>query len=347
MKNDKKSEIINAKSYTSLLEQIKADIQQSQMRAALSVTKELILLYWRIGKMLAEKIDKEGWGAKTIERIAKDITSAFPDVSGFSVRNLQYMKKFADYYEDLNYAAAAAQIPWGHNMLLMDKVKNSEKQLWYIGQVLKNGWSRSILEHWIDSDLYSRQGKAITNFKHTLPAPQSDLVEQVLKDPYNFSFLALDKKHRERELEEGLTEHIQRFLLELGDGFAFVGRQYKIEIEDEDYLIDLLFYHLKLRCYFIVELKTTAFDPRDVGQMNFYLSAVDDILRHSSDSPSIGILICKTRSKVKVEYALRHCRSPIGVASYETKITKSLPKNLKASLPTVEEIEAELSKDQK
>ena len=227
----------------------------------------------------------------------------------------------------------------------MDKVKNSEKQLWYITQVLKNGWSRSILEHWIESDLYNRQGKAITNFKHTLPSSQSDLAEQILKDPYNFSFLALDKKYREQELEQGLLEHIQRFLLELGDGFAFVGRQYKIEVEDEDHCIDLLFYHLKLRCYFVVELKATAFDPRDAGQINFYLSAVDDILRHPDDNPSIGILICKTKNKVKVEYALRRCASPISVASYETKITTSLPKELKTSLPTVKELEAELSKD--
>lgn len=343
MKNGKRSEVVETKSYGEFLENIKADIQESQMRAALSVTKELIMLYWRIGKMLAEKIDKEGWGAKTIERIAKDLVSAFPDISGFSVRNLQYMKKFAGSYKDVNCATAVAQIPWGHNITLMEKVDTLEKRLWYVNQTLKNGWSRSVLDHWIESDLYNRQGKAITNFKQTLPSSQSDLVEQTLKDPYNFSFLALDKKHREKELERGLIEHIQNFLLELGEGFAFVGRQYKIEVEDEEYSIDLLFYHLKLRCYFIVELKTTAFDPRDVGQMNFYLSAVDDILRHSSDNPSIGILICKTKNKVKVEYALRRCTSPISVASYETKITKSLPKELKASLPTVEEIEAELN----
>jgi predicted nuclease of restriction endonuclease-like (RecB) superfamily len=199
-----------------------------------------------------------------------------------------------------------------------------------------------MLEHWIESDLYKRQGKAVTNFKQTLLSVQSDLAEQVLKDPYNFSFLALDKKHRERELEQGLIDHIQKFLLELGEGFSFVGRQYRIEVDGEDSFLDLLFYHLKLRCYFVVELKATAFDPRDAGQMNFYLSAVDSLLKHPTDNPSIGILLCKTKSKVKAKYALRDINKPIGVASYETKLVESLPKNLKGSLPTIEEFEAEL-----
>ncbi|NDD59352.1 MAG: DUF1016 family protein, partial [Chlamydiae bacterium] len=240
-------------------------------------------------------------------------------------------------------ATAVAQLPWGHNLILLRKLSNLEERLWYMRQAIENGWSRSILESWIESDLYRRKGKSITNFKQTLPLPQSDIAQQVLKDPYNFGFLALDGEYRERELEQGLMDHLQKFLVELGDGFAFMGRQFKIEVEDEDYLIDLLFYHVKLRCYFIVELKTTAFDPRDAGQMNFYLSAVDDLLRHPDDQPSIGILICKTKSKVKVEYALRNCKSPISVSSYETKIYKTLPKKFKSSLPTVEEIEAELS----
>jgi predicted nuclease of restriction endonuclease-like (RecB) superfamily len=196
----------------------------------------------------------------------------------------------------------------------------------YIQQVIENGWSRSILEHWIESDLYCRQGKAVTNFKQILPAIQSDLAEQVLKDPYNFSFLALDKEYREQELEQGLVDHIQKFLLELGDGFAFVGRQYCIEVEGEDYFIDLLFYHLKLRCYVVIELKAKGFDPRDAGQMNFYLSAVDDLLKHPSDHPSIGILLCKTKNKVKVEYALRRCKSPISV--YMRVFTIAQPREL-------------------
>jgi predicted nuclease of restriction endonuclease-like (RecB) superfamily len=339
----KKTETLDPKSYSNFLQLLKDDIQHAQLKAALSVTKELTLLYWRTGKMLLEKVNDEGWGAKTLERLARDLKEEFPNVSGFSVRNLQYMRKFAVSYAEENYAAAAAQIPWGHNMIILDKLEDIDQRKWYIQQTIENGWSRSMLEMWIESDLYKRQGKAITNFKQTLPIPQSDLAEQTLKDPYNFSFLALDKKHRESELEQGLMEHIQKFLLELGDGFAFVGRQYKIEVEGEDHLIDLLFYHLKLRCYFVIELKATAFDPRDTGQMNFYLSAVDDLLRHSGDNPSIGILLCKKKNKVKAEYALRRCTSPISVTSYETQIVKSLPNELKASLPTIEEIESELS----
>lgn len=341
----KKIEKLDQKSYGNFLQQLKDDIQQAQLKAALSITKELTLLYWRTGKMLLEKVNEEGWGARTLERLARDLKEEFPYVSGFSVRNLQYMRKFAVSYAEENYAAAAAQIPWGHNMIILDKLEDVDQRKWYIQQTIENGWSRSMLEMWIESDLYKRQGKAITNFKQTLPIPQSDLAEQTLKDPYNFSFLALDKKHRESELEQGLMDHIQKFLLELGDGFAFVGRQYKIEVEGEDHLIDLLFYHLKLRCYFVIELKATAFDPRDTGQMNFYLSAVDDLLRHPGDNPSIGILLCKKKNKVKAEYALRRCTSPISVTSYETQIVKSLPNELKASLPTIEEIESELSKE--
>lgn len=339
----RKSDVVNPNNYAGVLEQLKADIQQTQLRAALSVTKELILFYWRTGKLLSEMISNQGWGSKTLEKLSRDIVRLFPDVQGFSKRNLQYMRKFAENYPDENCAAAAAQLPWGHNMLLLDKLSDSSQRLWYAQQAIENGWSRSMLEMWIEANLYKRKGKAITNFKQALPMPQSDLAQQVLKDPYNFGFLSLDKEHREKELEQGLMDHLQKFLVELGDGFAFMGRQFKVEVEDEDYLIDLLFYHVKLRCYFIVELKATAFDPRDAGQMNFYLSAVDDLLRHPDDQPSIGILICKTKNKVKVEYALRNCKSPISVASYETKICKTLPKKFKSSLPTVKEIEAELS----
>lgn len=339
----KEQKVDDLKSYPKTLEQIKKDIQQSQLRAALSITKELAMLYWRTGRVLSERITQEGWGSKTMKRLEADLKQAFPDVSGFSIRNLHYMRKFAERFPDSNCAAAAAQIPWGHNMLLLDSLKGEVQHLWYINQTVENGWSRSTLDTWIKSDLYSRQGKALTNFKETLPEPQSDLAEQAIKDPYNFSFLALDKKHREAELEQGLIDHIQRFLLELGDGFAFVGRQYELQVAGKDYIIDLLFYHLYLRCYFVIELKATEFNPRDTGQINFYLSAVDDLLRHSSDNPTIGILICKQKNHIEVEYALRRCSSPISVASYETKLVKSLPKDLKSSLPTTAEIEAELS----
>lgn len=335
--------------YIKFLNNLKEKIRLAQLKAALSVNQELIKLYWEIGKDIAEKQKSGGWGSKIIERIGKDLQNEFPGVEGFSRRNMFRMRSFYLAYQIVPQAVAQLEtlpifrIPWGHNAILLERVKDVEARLWYAQQAIENGWSRSMLEMWIDSNLHKRQGKALTNFKASLPEPQSDIVEQTIKDPYIFDFLALDKKHRERELEQGLMDHLQRFLLELGEGFAFIGRQYRIEIEGEDYLIDLLFYHVRLRCYFIVELKATAFDPRDAGQMNFYLSAVDDLLRHPDDQPSIGILICKSKNIVKVEYALRNCRSPISVTSYETKIVKALPKELKASLPTVEEIEAQLS----
>ena len=321
----KRSDVSNRNSYVKLLEQLKTDIKQTQVRSALSITKELIMLYWRTGKMLSQKINDEGWGSKTIERLARDLKKEFPDVAGFSWRNLKYMRQFSESFPEAIWAAAAAQIPWGHNMLILDKVDNPSDRLWYIQQASKGGWSRSTLETWIQSRLHKRKGKAITNFKQTLPHPQSDMAEQVLNDPYNFDFMTLAAAHKEKELEQGLMDHLQRFLVELGEGFAFMGRQFIIEIEGEDHLIDLLFYHVKMRCYFIVELKAKAFDPRDAGQMNFYLSAVDDLLRHPDDKPSIGLLICKTKNKVKVEYALRDINKPIGVAEYETEDLQEPP----------------------
>jgi predicted nuclease of restriction endonuclease-like (RecB) superfamily len=335
--------------YAQFLHHLKEKIQSAQLKAALSVNQRLIKLYWEIGKDIAEKQKSGGWGSKIIERIGKDLQNEFPDVEGFSRRNLFRMRSFYLAYQIVPQAVAQLEllpvfrIPWGHNAILLEQVKDVETRLWYAQQAIENGWSRSVLKMWIDSKLHKRQGKAITNFKVSLPETQSDIAEQTIKDPYVFGFFSLTKKHREKELEQGLMDHLQKFLIELGDGFAFLGRQYRIEVEGEDYLIDLLFYHVKLHCYFIIELKATEFDPRDAGQMNFYLSAVDDLLRQPEDQPSIGILLCKTKNKVKVEYALRNCKSPISVSSYETKIVKSLPKKLKSSLPTVEEIEAELS----
>lgn len=337
-----KTNPVDSNSYSQAFELLKSDIRESQLRAALSVTKELILLYWRTGKMLAEKVAKEGWGAKTIERLARDTKEEFPDISGFSFRNLKYMRQFAECFPNDNWAAAAAQIPWGHNLVLLDKLEKQEQRLWYIQQTIENGWSRSMLEMWIESDLYKRQGRAVTNFKQALTQPESDLAGQTLKDPYNFAFLTLDKKYRERELENGLMDHLQKFLIELGQGFAFVGRQYPIKAGKKDLSIDLLFYHLKLRCYVIVELKAREFDSRDAGQMSAYLSAVDDQLRHTDDKPSIGIILCRTKDNVLVEYVLRNFNRPIGVAEFEVNLVEELPKELKSSLPTVEEIEEEL-----
>lgn len=345
--NAKKNEIVDPKSYAQFLEHIKKDIQESQLRAAMSITKELTALYWRIGKMLLEKISVEGWGAKTINKLAKDLESSFPDTDGFSLRNLQYMRKFAKSYPDSNCATAVAQIPWGHNIALLEKVDSMEKRLWYAQQAVENGWSRSMLVMWVESDLYSRQGKAITNFHEALPEAESDIAHQIMKDPYNFGFVSLTKKYKEKELEQGLIDHIQSFLLELGQGFAFVGRQVKLHFEDRDYSIDLLFYHYKLRCFIVGELKATAFSPEDIGQTNFYLSAVDSLLKSPDDRPTIGMIFCKTKNNFTVEYALRGFKNPIGVATYEVTIVESLTKELKGYLPSIEEIEAEFADESK
>ena len=241
-----------------------------------------------------------------------------------------------------NLPKPVAEIPWGHNLVLLAKLKPPLLRLWYARKAVEHGWSRAVLTHHIESQLHKREGKAVTNFQHTLPPPQSDLADQTLKDPYNFDFLTLRSDAHERDLEKGLLDHIQKFLLELGVGFAFVGRQYHMEISGQDYYLDLLFYHLRLRCYVVIDLKMKTFEPEFAGKMNFYLSAVDDQLRHADDKPSIGLLLCKERDHLTVEYALRDLKKPIGVAQWQTKLVESLPKNLKGNLPTVAEIEAEL-----
>lgn len=334
-----------SQSYLEILKEIKEKVRVSQFQAAVKVNQELVQLYWEIGAAISNKQKEEGWGAKIIDRLGGDLRSAFPKMKGFSQRNLKYMLKFSlEYPRKEIVQQLVAQIPWGHNLILMERVQNQEERVWYIKKIIENGWSRNTLAHWIDSKLHMREGKAVTNFKVTLPAPQSDLAHQTLKDPYLFDFLTLREGYDERELEEGLVQHIQKFLLELGQGFAFVGRQYRLEVEESEYFLDLLFYHLDLRCYFVIELKATDFQPEYAGKLNFYLSAVDDLLKKSDDQPTIGILICKGRSKAKVEYALRRVHSPISIATYEAEIVKSLPENLKSSLPSVEEIEAEINR---
>ncbi len=262
---------------------------------------------------------------------------------GLSPRNLKYMKAFADAWpEELIVQQAAAQLPWFHNCILLDKVKDHAERLCYIQGAIENGWSRNILGIQIESGLYRRQGKATTNFQTTLPKPQSDLAQQILKDPYNFDFLTLSKDAHERDVETGLVGHIQKFLLELGVGFAFVGRQVPLEVAGKEYRIDLLFYHLKLRCFVVFDLKGGAFKPEYTGKMNFYLSAVDDLLRHPGDKPSIGLILCKEKDGVVAEYALRDMTKPLGVAEF-THLEK-LPEEFKGTLPTIEEIEAEFGK---
>jgi predicted nuclease of restriction endonuclease-like (RecB) superfamily len=331
--------------YEELLGQLKERIRSAQLRAALAVNRELVVLYWQIGRDILTRQEHEGWGTKVIDRLAGDLRRAYPDMTGLSPRNLKYMRAFAEAWpEEAIVQQLAAQIPWFHNCILLDKVKDREERTWYIGKTIENGWSRNVLVHWIESDLYERQGKAWTNFEKTLPPPQSDLARETLKDPYKFEFLSITGDAEERALQKGLLEHIQQFLIELGAGFAFVGQQYPLEVGGEDFFIDLLFYHLKLRCYVVIELKTTAFKPEYAGKMNFYLSAVDDLLRHPDDKPSIGIILCKAKNHVVAEYALRDLAKPVGVSSYITKLVEALPASLRGSLPSPKELEAELKK---
>jgi predicted nuclease of restriction endonuclease-like (RecB) superfamily len=331
------------KGYADLLEDLKSRIRSAQIRAAVSVNRELILLYWEIGRQILDRQQTEGWGAKVIDRLAADLRQAFPDMSGFSPRNLKYMRALGEAYPDGQFVQQlVAQMPWGHHVRLLDLVKDRSQREWYIRQAIQHGWSRNVLVHQIETDLYQRQGQAITNFDRTLPPPQSDLARELFKDPYTFDFLTLSAEARERDLERGLLEHVRKFLLELGVGFALVGSQYHLEVAGQDYYLDLLFYHLRLRCFVVIDLKMEDFQPEFAGKMNFYLSAVDDRLRHPGDQPSIGLILCKTKNRIIVEYALRDTQKPMGVSSYQVRLMESLPENLKGSLPSVEQFEAEL-----
>ena len=332
--------------YVEFLTNVKTQIRRAQVKASLSVNCELILLYWNIGNQILERQKQAGWGAKIIDRLAKDIRQEFPIIKGFSPRNLKYMRAFAQSYPDKQFVQQlVAQIPWGHNVVLLNSIKDDKERIWYIQRTIENGWSRNVLIHQIESGLYQRKGKAITNFRKTLPSPQSDIAHQMLKDPYHFDFLTIREDVREKELEDNLIRHLEQFLLELGVGFAFVGRQERIEVGDQDFYIDLLFYHTRLYAYIVIELKTGEFKPEYASKMNFYLNAVDDIMRHPKDNSSIGIILCKTKNKVIVEYALRDMHKAIGVAEY--KLTKRLPKDLKGNLPTIKELEAEISQTAK
>jgi predicted nuclease of restriction endonuclease-like (RecB) superfamily len=342
----KKATDLIPKGYAELLGQLKERIRSAQLRAGLAVNREMVLLYWQIGRDILRRQAQQGWGAKVIDRLAADLHRAFPDMSGLSPRNLKYMRAFAAAWPDEPIVQqAAAQIPWFHNCILIDKIKDPAERLWYARATVEHGWSRAVLVHWIESDLYRRQGKATTNFVRSLPSPESDLAHEILKDPYNFEFISLASDAEERALQKGLLEHIHQFLIELGAGFAFVGQQYRLEVGGEDFYIDLLFYHLKLRCYIVIDLKMTPFRPEYAGKMNFYLSAADDLLRHPDDKPSIGIILCKAKNQVVAEYALRDLSKPVGVSTYITKLVESLPPALRGSLPSPQELEAELKKD--
>lgn len=336
----KKSPLQN---YISVLENIKKQIKESRLKAALSVNSELIKLYWKIGSAILEKQKTAKWGDKILENLSRDLSEVFPDMKGFSKQNLKYIKRFASEYSENEIGQQAVdQIPWGHNVLLIYSVAEKTERQFYIQETISNGWSRNVLEMQIKTKLFHRQGKALTNFKQTLPAEISDLVNQTLKDPYIFDFLTIDKEARERDIEKSLVEHVEKFLLTLGKGFAFVGRQYQLQVDDEDFYLDLLFYHIHLKCYVVVELKTGKFKPEYAGKLNFYLAVIDDKLKRADDKASIGILLCNDKGGLTAEYSLSGINKPIGVASYE--ITEKLPQNLKSQLPTIAEFEAELGK---
>lgn len=322
---------------------VKESIQKERLRIVLNANCSMMILYWNIGKKIMEKQTNEGWGAKVIDRLSKDLQDAFPEMKGFSSRNLKYMRKFAECWTDYEFVQrTVAQIPWRSNIVLMDKLKDEASRVWYAEKVLAYGWSKDILDLQISTKLIERQGNAVSNFISALPPTESDLATHVFKDPYLFDFLGTDELRREAELENRLTEHIEKFLLELGQGFAFVGRQVHLEVGNQDFYIDLLFYHLKLRCYVVIELKATEFEPGYVGQLSMYQNVVDDLLRHPDDKPTIGLLLVKGKNKVVVEYSLSGYGNPIGVADWQQKLTRELPKDLKSSLPTVEEIEREM-----
>ena len=364
--------------YPAFLESLKRRVRQAQTKAMLSVNHELIQLYWDIGRLIVERQEREGWGKGIVDRLAADVQKSFPGLGGFSSVNVWRMRAFYVAYRSassipsqpatelkpqtrsnqsiLSQAAIeltdsvppqpVAELPWFHNVILLSKVKDQTQRLWYAAKTLEHGWSRAVLTVQIESDLFGRQGKAVSNFAGTLPAPQSDLVQQSLKDPYLFDFLTLREEAVERDLELGLIAHIQKFLLELGAGFAFVGRQVPVVVGQSEFYLDLLFYHLKLRCFVVIDLKMKSFIPEDAGKMNFYLSTVDAQMRHADDAPSIGLILCKTNDRLIAEYALRDIAKPIGVAEWQTKLVQSLPETLKGNLPSIAEIEAEFGSEE-
>lgn len=327
--------------YGAWLESLKTRITGARSRAALAVNAELVTLYWQIGHEILERQQQQGWGTKVIGRLSSDLKDAFPDLKGFSSTNLKYMRTFAEECPDARIGQQAAdQLPWFHVVTLLTRVDDLQAREWYALQTAEHGWSRSTLEANIRDRLVERQGRAISNFAARLPEPHAALAQGSLKDPYLFDFLGLGNEAKERDIENALIAHITRFLLELGAGFAFVGRQYRLEVGGDEFFIDLLFYHIRLRCYVVVELKATAFKPEHAGQLNFYLAAVDAQVKAPDDRPTIGLLLCQTQNRLVAEYALSGIDKPIGVAEYQ--LVRALPEPLEGSLPSAEEIEAEL-----
>ena len=330
--------------YADWLAELKSRIHTAQQRATLAVNRELVLLYWQIGRDILARQAEQGWGAKVIERLAHDLRTAFPEMKGFSRANLMYMRAFAEAWPDGGIVQqAVGQLPWGHNLVLLTRLKDHGQRLAYAQAAIAHGWSRNVLNIHIETRLLERTGKAVSNFEASLPKPQSDLARESLKDPYRLDFLGLSREAGEREIENALVKHVTEFLLELGAGFAFVGRQVLLDVGGDEFFIDLLFYHLKLRCYVVIELKGGKFKPEHLGQLSFYLTAVDAQVKHPQDGPTIGLLLCKGKNKVVAEYALRNNVQPIGVSEYQ--LVESLPPELQTSLPSIEQIERELAGD--
>ena len=332
---------MNSGEYLAIVEQVKREIKTAQYQASVHVNAELILLYHSIGTVINEH---KAWGNKFIENLAADIRREFPASKGYSVRNLKYMAKFAQTYPDREFVQqVVAQIPWGHNLVLLDKISEPEERRWYLATCQKNGWSRSVLIHQIESGLYQRQVLAdkVSNFERRLPSPQSELAVQTMKDPYIFDFIPFQEDMVERDIEQALVRDVTKFLLELGTGFAFLGNQYHLNVGGDDFYIDLLFYNLNLRCYVVIELKTGEFKPEYAGQLNFYLSAVDGILKQEQDNPSIGLLLCKSKNDLVAEYSLKDMSKPIGVSAYQ--VTSNLPEELGKQLPSIEDIQKRIT----
>ena len=338
--------------YQEWLNSIKQRIVSVRLRMALAANRELIEFYWALGALIAHRQTQSQWGDKLIAQLSTDLQKAFPDVKGLSASNLKYCLRFFQFYANEQGISAPAdapapfgqqpvdQMPWGHNIQIFTKCRSVAEARFYIEQALEQGWSRDVLALQLKSNLYGRAGKAVTNFSRTLPLPQSDLAQQTLKDPYTFDFMAMTGPYNELDVERQLTQHITQFLLELGKGFAFIGRQYHLEVAGNDYFIDLLFYHVTLKCYVVVELKNRKFVPEYAGKLNFYLSAVDSLLKRSDDQPTIGLLLCRDKNNIEVEFSLRDMNKPMGVSEYT--LVEALPDNLKGALPTVEEIESDL-----
>lgn len=343
MVRKRSAEIIPA-DYAEWLARLKGHVAAAKARAALSVNQELIRLYHRIGSEILARQNQQGWGARVIDRLAADLREAFPEMKGLSSSNLKYMRFFAENCPDLKIGQQPAdQLPWFHIVILLTKLSDPALREWYAGRAIQQGWSRPTLEVQIRNQLHRRQGAAITNFDSRIPEPHAQLAQQALKDPYLFDFLGLGDEAHEREIEDALVRHITHFLLELGTGFAFVGRQFRLEVEGDEFFIDLLFYHTRLKCYVVVELKATAFKPEHAGQLNFYLAAVDAQIKAPDDKPTIGLLLCKTKKRLVAEYALSGIDKPVGVAEYH--LVRTLPEPLDVNLPSIEQIEAELAVD--